>query len=980
MQRRGTGRSPHADTEERLQRALHENAHLKSQKNDLEEKLKKAQTQFRRIAADWRQVQEGHGSRSSASPPPPPPLSTSSWLPGSTGRPNSATADLPALPSVSRSVLPSLHPNQRSATSRSPSSAATPVKRSSVVGGGPAQSLASSSHHVAPVAQKGVSEAELAACKAALAHAQLQVQQLQAAAAATATTSTAASSSNAAAAAASLAASQQEAASLRTQLQQVREELNKSLFAQQQLQTQTTQSMEGLQQHLQGTNTAQQQLEGQYRATLDSLTREKQDLTLQLRLMEVEKQALESAAAAAATAAASTGSHDPADLNTVQGELHRKATEVTLLNSRLQYAQGQVETLKGECGRLVDELRQAATAHGDTKKALFALEHEAAALRAKAATLNDVEVALQHKNAENVRLEEELMKLVGSLQSCNRETEAAVRLEFQARLREVQEMRDTAERERREVERRLLNTQHDLAEVRRTLESTQEDLALYRGQVAKVEKEKTLLSAQIAFAGHSAAATAVASGADLTDEDVHRALAVAAMKKRGVSGGGGGGPLSMLDAVLGGSKGGDQASAEATEARSAMDLFEALHWDGDWELGQLREALATAAMDLELAETRCQQMSEQVDQYRTTLRKLTEERDTLLEEGIALRGRVTHVQTIFAKQQLQAYRAAAAAGRDHDGLVSFSLRVLRSHEAAMCRALGMADLHAPVSFFFTLDGLADYETMVGPTLHALEDVVDVRFQYEDLDKDAVTLATIQDTTFTFQLHCRSGDGSRLVAMAELPGMALLAARELSMEETLELIDGSGEKVGTVLVEFCCSHLMLPVLLDAPLSDPRAGAATLSSAEIKSAMVALRAVRFLRVQLFRAQGLAGSAEDNTLPQPYVFYTASSPVGGLSCVRDTVVQPFNKSFTTDPTFDVAPVDHRVIVDAALIRFVAFGVVHFVVFDERAKDVHVNLGLVEVALRPLLESPSATITLTQPLHPQGTLSLGLSWVCGV
>lgn len=977
MQRRGGGRSPHADAEERLQRALQENAQLKTQKKDLEDKLKKVQTQFRRLAADWRQVQEGYGG--AATPAAAKLLPPSSSPSPSAVRPHSAgaAAQLPSpsapSPAASRSVLPSLHPNLRSSgggASRSSSVAATSLKSLPVPG----------SRADAPVRpSRGASEAELAACKAALAHAQLELQQQRSIAAQAQTTTGAATAT-----ATALVAAQQECSNLRAQLQEVREELNKSLFAQQQLQTQVSQSMENVRQQVQGSSAAaQQQLEAQYRANVDALTREKQELSLKLRLMEVEKQSLESAAAAAANAGTNGGSPDLADMNAVQSELHRKASEVTLLNSRLQHAQGQVETLKGECSRLVDELKQATTAHGDTKKALFALEHEAAALRAKSATLDDVEAALQRKNEENVHLEEELMKLVGSLQSCNRETEAAVRLEFQARLAEVQEMRDTAERERREAERRALNTQHDLAELRRTLESVQEDLLLYKGQVAKVEKEKSVLSAQIAFAGHSGAA-----GVDLTDEEVHRALAVAAMKKRG-----GDGSLSTLDAVLSGAASADKGrkssdaaadaaantADEAAEAKTALDLYEALHWDGDWELGQLREALASAAMDLELAETRCQQMSEQVDQYRTSLRQISEERDTLLEEGISLRGRIAHVQTIFAKQQLQAYRAAAAAGCDRDGIIAFSIRGLESRAEAMCRALGIADLHAPVSLFFTLDGLADYETMIGPTLCALDDVVDVRFQYDDLAKDAVTLAAVEQTTFTFQLHCITGEGTRLVAMAELAGVALLAARELSVEESLTLIDGSGENVGTILVEFCCSHLMLPVLLDAPLSDPRATSTAMTTAQIKSAMVALRTVRFLRVQVFEAHGLAGSAEDNTLPQPYVFYTAASPLGGLNCIRDTTVHPCNRTFTTNPKFDVAPVDHRVVVDAALIRFVAYGTVSFVVFDERATEVRCNLGVVEVALRPLLESPFATITTTQPLHPQGTLSVGISWVSG-
>lgn len=954
--------TPERELEDRLQRALHENSILKLQKNELEEKLKKVQTQFRRLAADWRRAQESGAvvSPDSASSP------CSVALPV---RPHSAAEAVirgsPAAPSLRR-LLPPLNPNQPAHVSAGTSSEI--AKHFKKEGSSPNFTTA------AP----GVSEAELAACKAALAHAQLELQQVRAAAlaAAKARTTALAASNNATirsadASAATLAAAKQEAAQLRSQLQQVREELNAALLAQQQLQAQSSQAVQGL----------QQQLEAHYRASIDTLAREKQELSVKVRLMEAERQA---------TNTVEAGGPDPMEMVTLHGEVHRKASEATLLNSRLQYAQGQVETLKGECNRLIEELKEAHTAHADTKRALFTVEHEAASLRTRCGSMDELELALQRKTAECTNIEQELLKLVGSLQTCQRETETAVRSEFDSRLTEVQEMRDTAERERREVERKLLNCQHDLAELRRRLESTQEDLQLYRGQVAKLEKEKSVMSAQIAFAGHTAAAAA-AAGADLTDDDVHRALAVAAIKKRGsripkreADMGGAGGATTNGGATATSQGAADAAGATpAKEAREALGLFEALSWDGDWEQGQMREALATAAMDLELAETRCQQMAEQVEQSREMLRKVSDERDILLEESIALRGRVAHVQTIFAKQQLQAYRAAAtASGLDAEGLITFSIRGLHSQEAAMCRSLGIANLKAPVSFFFTLEGLADYEAMVGPTLRALDDVVDVRFQYEGLAKDAVTLAAIEQTTFCFQLHCAAGETSRLVAMAELPGASLLNAREVPVEDTLNLIDGEGQKVGSILVEFCCARLVLPILLGAPLSDPRAGATsfTLSAQEIKAAMVALRTVCYLRIQVFRAEGLGGSAEAGTAPQPYVFYTASSPLGALNCVRDTVVHPSSRAFTTDPVFDAMPVDHRVIVDPALIRFVAFGVISFVLFDERATNVQSNLGVVEVALRPLLNSPHATIRVTEKLHPQGTLSVGLSWVSGV
>ncbi|GET90298.1 hypothetical protein, conserved [Leishmania tarentolae] len=963
MQRHtATAAKPGRDLEDHLQRALHENTILKLQKNELEEKLKKVQTQFRRLASDWRRAQQSGAAVYLASESSP----CSATQPA---RPHSAAEaairGASATPSL-KGTLPPLNPHQVAHTSAGTSSdtakqwkkqASSPITTTNVA---------------------GVSEAELAACKAALAHAQLELQQVRAAAqaAAKAQTTTLAASSNSTtkstdASAAALAAAKQEAAQLRSELQKARDELNAALLGQRQLQTQPSEVMQGL----------QQQLEAQYRASIDTLAHEKQELSLRVRLMEADRQATNSVVA---------GSPDPMDMVTLQGEVHRKASEATLLNSRLQYAQGQVETLKSECNRLIEELKEAHTAHADTKKALFTVEHEAASLRTRCESMTELELALQRKREECTNIEQELLKLVGSLQTCQRETEAAVRLEFSSRLTEVQEMRDTAERERRETERKLLNSQHDLSELRRRLESTQEDLQLYRGQVEKLEKEKSVMSAQIAFAGHTAAAVA-AAGVDLTDDDVHRALAVAAIKKRGsripqrdvgVSGagaataGGGAADSSRGDAHAAG-------AAPAKEAREALDLFEALSWDGEWEQGQMREALATAAMDLELAETRCQQMAEQVEQSREMLRKVSDERDMLLEESIALRGRVAHVQTIFAKQQLQAYRAAAtASGLDSEGLITFSIRGLQSQETAMCRSLGIANLKSPVSFFFTLEGLADYEAMMGPTLHALDDVVDVRFQYDGLAKDAVTLATIEHTIFCFQLHCAEGETSRLVAMAELPGASLLNAREVSVEDTLNLIDGEGQKVGSILVEFCCARLVLPILLGAPLSDPRAGLSsfTLSAQEIKAAMVALRTVRYLRIQVFRAEGLAGSAEAGTAPQPYVFYTATSPLGALNCVRDTVVHPSSRAFTTDPVFDATPVDHRVIVDPALIRFIACGVVSFVLFDERAANVQSNLGVVAVALRPLLNSPHDTIRATEKLHPQGTLNVGLSWVSGV
>lgn len=971
--------------EDRLHRALQENTTLKQQRNELADKLRRVQTQFQRLSSDWRQVRgvdakapsSSHGAlrpHSAGSPPTKAPasiLSPLQLLPSVESRqhglPPAGTATAVVTTASGTPPHPAVAPVSPELTAAAATAAATPSSAASRLP--PITSTASMA-----------GEAELATCRASLAQAQLEVQQLRVALqrqqqppqsaqlAQVAATGAPITASTAAATAA-----QQEAALLRSQLQRVQAELQDSLAAQQQLRTQAEQMMNTHRQQLQGGNESQQKLESQYKAIVETLAKEKHELALKVRLMEASEASRVSAGASALP--------DPSSLIQMQADVHQKTSEVALLNSRLQYAQGQVETLKGECSRLVEELRQSHLAHADTKKALFSVEHDVSTLRATCAAATELEGQLQRKNEENLSLEQELLKMVSSLKECHRETESSVRKEYQSRLCEVQEMRDVADRDRRDAERQLLIAQQDLTESRRAMDLLREDVAMYKGRVATAEKERSALSAKIAFAGHQFA--------NLEDEDVHRALAVAAIKKRSSDMAGVEKDMGLIaspaasprEAGAGAaSVASPTANAAANEANKALDLYEALSWDGKWEQGQLREALATAALDLELADTRCSQMSEQVEQYRTLLKKLTEERDTLLEESIALRGRISHVQTIFAKQQLQAYREAVSKGHANDGVVSFSIRGLHCEEVAMARALGLTDCSAPTSIFFTLDGFADYETMMGPTLYSLKAAPDTQFVYDGLERSAVTVADIEATTFQFQLHQVSGASSTLVAMAELPGMTLLAARDMSREELLRLVDGSGTEVGAIAVELSCMNLVMPILLDDRLVAPSGSALTMSAAEVTAAMMALRTVRFLRVHIFRAQGLPGSPEvAASLPQPYVFYTALSSFGGLGCIADTVVHPAGRTFTIEPVFDAAPVDHRVVVDASLIRFIAYGTVAFVVFDERADDVQRNLGVVEVPLRPLLESPLAQIRTTERLHPQGTLSIGLSWVTG-
>ncbi|EPY41987.1 hypothetical protein AGDE_01936 [Angomonas deanei] len=509
-------------------------------------------------------------------------------------------------------------------------------------------------------------------------------------------------------------------------------------------------------------------------------------------------------------------------------------------------------------------------------------------------------------------------------------------------------MRDQADASRREKEKALIDTRSELSDTKRKLESLIEDVALYKGQVAKVEKEKREIAAQLEFAGRPTT--------ELSDDEIHRALAVATIKKRA-------------------DENKDVGDAPTDEGKEALDLYNALQWDEKWEKAQLEEAISSAALDLELAETRCQQMMEQVEKGRDTLLKLTRERDDLLEENVEMRGRLRHVQTVFAKQQLQTYRTAQARATssevEDNGLISFYVREIQ-YEPEILEQLGIKDYTAAVSLFLSLDGLLDYDTMLSPLIYSLQEPVDIHFQYADLDRRQVTITELQKTSFTFQLHAARGDASAIVAMCELSGTTLMTAREMSQEEVIELIAQDGTCVGRLVVEFTCRRLMLPVLLG---TSPVEGNLHLSSAEVTAAMTALRSVRYLRVQVFNCEGLL--SQGATPPQPYVFYTAHGPQGVLSCIRDTAVYPANKSVTTDPVFDAHPVDHRVIVDRDLIYFLRHGTITFVVFDNTMKDVQSNLGLVDVPLEGLLTSVNASIRKTEQLHPQGSMTFGISWV---
>ncbi|ESS68227.1 hypothetical protein TCDM_02988 [Trypanosoma cruzi Dm28c] len=718
---------------------------------------------------------------------------------------------------------------------------------------------------------------------------------------------------------------------LREQFARTRAEFESAHLLQRQQRSFEKHSFDVLNERAATAESARHHSELEYQKIIDALTREKDALALKLRLSEQEN----------SERLKELSSVDPTVLIQLQNEAHDKSKQITVLTSRMQWAQQQAETLKSECSRLVEELKRFQSIHSETKKQLFEAEHDKSLLQVRCARLEELEATLRRKSEELIHMEQELLRTTGTLQSCNQETEEAVRRELSSRIADLQEMRDNAELRRREKESQLLSAQHQLAELRRQLELARGDAAMYREQLQKAEMERSELTTRAALAGRAVE--------DLGDEHVQRALTVAAMRRTS-----------------------SRRLGEAGEAEEALDMWDALKWDENWEADQLREALASAALDMELANTRCSQMSTQLEQSRSLLQQISQERDALLDENIEMRRRLSHVQTVFAKQQLEAYCASKARGVDsahaRSGLISFHIQDVECDEVLL-RSLGIGEAAgAAVNFFFTLDGLRSYDTMLSPTFYSLYEPLDIRFRYDHLDRDEVTVDAIRNTTFVFQLHQVKGTTNKIVAMAEVPGVALLSCRELTVSERIQMLNGDGEPAGAITVEMCASHLMLPVLLDRPL-----GSTLFTADALRAVLLSLRSVVALRVQVFRANGLLGTP----VPQPYVFYTTSAPVG-LSCVRDTVVRPSSKPFTTDPVFDADPVDHRLVVDRELVEFIAGGAVVFILFDEQAKDVQANLGVAEVPLRALLESPQAVVRTTEALHPQGTISVGLSWVC--
>ena len=163
----------------------------------------------------------------------------------------------------------------------------------------------------------------------------------------------------------------------------------------------------------------------------------------------------------------------------------------------------------------------------------------------------------------------------------------------------------------------------------------------------------------------------------------------------------------------------------------------------------------------------------------------------------------------------------------------------------------------------------------------------------------------------------------------------------------------------------------------PKDDPlMISEARISAANLRAALLALRAVKALRITVHRCSDLLSH---NGPPTPYIFYT-SKPVGNIQLVEDTTVYTRTKVISANPAFDSEPRDHSIgsgVVTPAILRHIEESCITFIVFDHLNSDPAFNLGVAEVPLKPLLMGPTATIVTSEKLHPQGSIEISISWV---
>jgi hypothetical protein len=357
----------------------------------------------------------------------------------------------------------------------------------------------------------------------------------------------------------------------------------------------------------------------------------------------------------------------------------------------------------------------------------------------------------------------------------------------------------------------------------------------------------------------------------------------------------------------------------------------------------------------------------------------------------------------------------------------------------------------------SLDGVEGFECGVSDPFAVLSDGtptssgVEIPFRFSHVGLDADTVAALRDAFFNLQIHqVRDGNKAALVAVGRVPVGASVAAclENGATTSRIELLGGDGTAIGGTTFTTAVDSPALPLALLPPIDAKSSAAVRLGFASptadpdsLRAALLAMRTVRGVRIQILRCSQLRDSTDGNRIPMPYVYYTATlerSPVmtatssataasaftafpGGSTTnqrgrsgsftsstavagkqsfassssssataaagdswplahiISDTAVHTRSRVVTNDPVFDVEPKDHTFTVfDAQVAAFFRHAVLSFVVYDVNCEQPEQHLGMASVPLAAMLQSPTSSIIETDfPLRPHGTISFTISWI---
>ena len=640
-------------------------------------------------------------------------------------------------------------------------------------------------------------------------------------------------------------------------------------------------------------------------AANDSLTRDRDTLNAQLESMRL-RQPQQSGGGfgrlASSTGATGSPSVDGVVVHDLDAQLFQhttadKSSQLAVLASRLETQRQQLVTLTGECDRLVVELKSMHQTCTDLKRRCFTLETEKASADARAQRALELESTLNLKQEELVRVEQELLRMIDALQACGRDTEMRVRAECSSRFMDMERMKDEADRSRRSKEREAFGLAQEVTDLKRIVHGANEDVAEARNRLLEVVKERDRLADEVARLSRADPGGAVSAGA----------LKAAEMK--------------------------------ATEAlRNVLDGAE---WNERWEAEKMREALAHANLELELANQRCSSFQDTLDDLKAQLALLQKEREALLEENLRLRRDSSGIDIQSVEKRRLVQRTLRVAEDDASCSVPASPNLPTAiqpnqlsialvdvtWETCLVNSLtrptvdtetsaSSGDSPFATSLFFTLDGPVGYESAVSESFPFAQGTANrspgpsTVFVFNDMGANlsAAQVAQLRREPFVLQLHQVVGDGgSRTVGCGQFALPQIVAARTTGSGLQVPMTDGATVTgIGCVTVTLHGVDAPLGEWLRASDEDSRvsglvpqeatdSAAVTLSrglprngltesttwtQAMSRAALLVLRAVRGLRVHVIRCRGLTAETAEGgprRIPVPYVYYTATSRLG-------------------------------------------------------------------------------------------------------